>query len=360
MQNKILCVDSENLLKQSFHGNSNSYSKSYGFIGALTTFYTIIRKVIIEQNITKVILFWDSPTGGKLRHNIYSNYKSNRNKNWNSSEIILSDRDVEREENSDKSLFKQRERIKQYGEELFFRQVEFTDIEADDCIAHFCNELLQNGEEAIIYTNDRDFCQLINEKVSLYLANKKQLITKNTYFLYFDHDLRNSALIKALEGCKTDMIHGVEGLGEKKLLTYFPELRTNEVSFDHILFRAEEINKGRKKPYSALKNLIEGKTIVEIENVYNGRDLFNLNYKLVNLKEPFITEECKEHIEEVTTYPMSDENRGGKNLMKLMIEDGFIHTLPGGADGYVNFLKEFLTVVKREKELYKNYLRSSK
>lgn len=359
MKNKTLIVDSENLLKQSFHGNKNTYSKSYGYIGCLVTFFTIIRKVIMEQNITKVILFWDSPTGGKLRYNIYPFYKSNRSKNWNDSEIILSDRDVEREENSDKSLFLQRERIKQYGEELFFRQVEFQDIEADDCIAYYVNNLLEPHEEAVIYTNDRDFCQLINDKVSIYLANKKQLITKNTYFLYFDHDLRNAALIKALEGCKTDVIHGVEGLGEKKLLTYFPELRTNEVSFEHILVRAQEINKGRKKPYSALKNLIEGKTIVEIENVYDGRDLFNLNYKLVNLKEPFITDECKEHIEEAATYPMSDSNRGGKNLMKLMIEDGFINTIPGGADGYVNFLKEFLTVVKREKELYQNYLKGS-
>ena len=175
MKNKTLCVDAQGLLKLSFHGNQSTYTK-FGYIGAVVTFFTIIRKVIREQHINKVILFWDGENSGRLRYDIYPEYKSNRtSKNWYGS-IVLSDKDVEREENSDKSIFKQRERIKQYGEELFFRQVEDSVTEADDCIAYYCNNLIEKDEEVVIYTNDRDFCQLISDNVSIYLTNKKQLI----------------------------------------------------------------------------------------------------------------------------------------------------------------------------------------
>jgi len=354
---KTLAVDSQYLLKQSFFGNQTTYSKEFGYIGALVTFFTIIRKLIKEQQINKVILFWDGANSGRLRYDIYPLYKSNRGKNWYESEITLSDKDVTKEENADKSILKQRARIQQYAEELFFRQVEDSVCEADDCIAYYVANCMEPSEEVLIYTNDRDFCQLLDiERVSIYMANKKSIITKNTYFLYFDHDYRNAGLIKAIEGCTSDIIIGVEGLKEKGLIKQFPELRTHQVTFEHIYNRAVEINAGRKKPLLALTNLIEGKTSEPIENVFNGKHLFELNYKLVNLHEPFVTDECIELIEDYGKTALCDEDRGGKNLLRLMYEDGFIHHLPGGADGYRNYLVEFLPVVKQEKELYRKYL----
>ena len=359
MTNKTLCVDAQNILKLAFHGNKDTYTE-FGYIGAIVTFYTCIRKLIKEYHINKVILFWDSEASGKLRHDIYPYYKANRkHKDWYSEGLVLSEKDINREENADKSLLKQRERIKQYAEELFIRQVEDLICEADDCIAYYINNLKEPDENVIIYSADKDFCQLVGDNVWLYLANKKFLVTEKNYnVLYFDHHPKNSALIKAIEGCDSDNIYGVENIGEKTLLKHFPEMRKQPVTFDHLLERAKEINRGRKKPYVALQNLIEGKTIEPIEGVINGKHLFELNYKLVNLKEPFLTEECKELIETATLSPMSDEDRGGKNLLRLMYEDGFIKTLPGGPEGYKNFLIEFLSIVKKEKYEYQKYLQS--
>ncbi len=359
-KNKTLLVDAQNLLKLSFHGNQTTYTKNFGYIGCVVTFYTILRRIIKEQQANKVILFWDGEHSGKLRYQIYPEYKSNRGKDWNSIGIILSDKDINREENSEKSLMVQRERIKKYAEELFIRQYEDPICEADDCIAYYCNNLVADDELAIIVSNDQDFCQLVSDNVYLYILSKKSIVSPNNYYLFFDHHHKNSGLIKAIEGCKTDVIHGVDKMGETTLLKLFPELRQMPVTFEHLYNRAIEINKERvaskKKPLVTLTNLIEGKTSVAIENVSTGKHLFEINHKLVNLKEPIMTEDAIEAVEAYGTYPISDKDRGGKNLLRLMFEDGFITTIPGGADGYKNFLVEFLPVVNQEKRLYANYL----
>lgn len=359
---KTLLVDGQFLLKASFHGNTTMYDKYFGYIGCTFTFLTIIRKIIKEQNITKVLIFWDGISGGKLRHDIYPYYKANRkHKSWYDGELILSEKEILREENSDKSILQQRERIKQYCEELFFRQIEDPICEADDCIAYYVNNLLEKDELAIIYTNDRDFCQLLSDNVHIYLQNLKKIINPNNYWQHFNHELSNSALIKAICGCNSDNVFGIEGLAEKGLLKIFPELRTHKCSIDHILIRAKEINEGRTKPLKplqSLQNLIDGVTSVKIDNIFNGRHLLELNYKLVNLNEPFLTEECIEQIELNSQAPIDPEGRGGKEIMRLMFEDGIIKQIIGGSEGYINFLKEFIPVVKAEKQIYQNYLNS--
>ena len=54
-----LLVDSENLLKTSFHGNSSSYFEEK-HIGGIKTFLESIRKVIMEYSCSKIILLWVS------------------------------------------------------------------------------------------------------------------------------------------------------------------------------------------------------------------------------------------------------------------------------------------------------------
>ena len=371
MINKTLCVDANNMLKVAFHGDQTTYTKNFGYMGAVKTFFMIIRKVIKEQQINKVILFWDDERSGKLRWDIYPDYKSDRRKNWEGSGIILSEKDVYREENADKSLMKQRERVKNYAEELFFRQVQDPFVEADDCIAYYILNCMQPDEEVIILSEDGDFTILIDDKVSLYKNSLKSLIKKKSYFLFHKHHQENAALIKAIVGCDTDKIAGVAGVGETTLLKYFPEIKTQKVTFEHIYNRAKEINEGRKKPLVALTNIIEGWTTSEKENaskallegkeyvrtkILNGKHLFELNYKLVNLKEPFINEEAIETVISYCTHPISDKERGGKNLLRLMYEDEFIHLIPGGADKYKEFIEVFLPIVKKEKEIYLSYL----
>src|SRR5258705_13310388 len=94
---RTLLIDSSYLLKRSFHGAKNSYTKA-GFMGGLYGFITKVRMLIKQHQINKVILVWDGENGGIDRYRLDNKYKSNRSdKSW-FSKIELSDVDIKKEE----------------------------------------------------------------------------------------------------------------------------------------------------------------------------------------------------------------------------------------------------------------------
>jgi 5'-3' exonuclease len=339
-----LCIDAQYLLKQSFHGAKDLYMGD-DHIGALYQFLTTIRKLIPIVNPDRVILFWDGQHSGKLRYEIFDQYKSNRiGKSWYSNPLQLTDNEIKKELEKDKSILKQRIRIKQYAEELFFRQIEDDVTEADDCIAYYVQNLQEN-EEAVIYTNDRDLCQLINNDVSMYLANKKTIVTPNNYFIFFNHHISNMILVKSIEGDPSDNIDGIKGVKEKTLIKLFPEIKKKTITFDKILDKTkliqEERIKDKKKPLKSL------------DNILNSKDKYYRNKKLVDLSKPLMTEEAIEMVDDIRTLPLDDEDRGSKNLLRMMVEDGFINVIWN--QDYVDYLTPFIPIAKNEKEYFRKY-----
>ena len=229
-----LLVDSAFLFKRSFLGGKNIYSRGKS-IGALFTFLSTIRKLHIKYPINKVVLCWDGENSGKARYYIYNEYKANReSKSWYK-KIQLTDKQIYREENSEESELWQRIRIKQYAEELFFRQIEVDEIEGDDLIAHYCLNK-PDSESVIIYTNDRDFSQLLSiQNTSIHFDNMDTLINSDNYEFYFNYHYKNSLILKILCGDVSDNVNGVDGLGEKTLFKYFPEIRNREIKVNDII-----------------------------------------------------------------------------------------------------------------------------
>jgi hypothetical protein len=50
---------------------------------------------------------------------------------------------------------------------------------------------------------------------------------------------------------------------------------------------------------------------------------------------------------------MDPDGRNIKNVINMMIEDGIMWAIPGGREGYINFLQPFLSIIKKEKNYYK-------
>lgn len=362
MKKKLtLLIDGQGLLKQSYHGNKNTYGGANGnHIGALYTSLTIIRKLIVEQKPDRVVMMWDGGSSGKLRYEQYPLYKANRGKNYAGSEFqeYTMTEAQERE-----SISRQRERIMEYCEELYIRQVVDEYTEADDLIAHYCLTKPDN-EEIIIYSNDRDMAQLVSDDISFYIANERMLINANTFFLKFKYHLSNSALVKALEGCSSDNIIGFSSVGEKTILDHFPEISKQTLTFEYILTKCKKINEDRKlnklKPLKVLENICNGVMKRNIMlDITDPTELYNLNFKLVNLKEPFITDEAVEAIDDIRNIPLDDTDRGAKPLLRMMTQDGFIDAIPGKKDGYVDYILPFNTIVKQEKLLLEIYKRNN-
>ena len=331
---KTLLVDGNNLLKIGFHGVKDFYNKGK-HVGGVWHFLNTIRKFLEEHNYNKVVVFWDSETSSSQRRLIYPKYKLNRKPSDN--------------ENKEESFSEQKVRVKQYLEEMFVRQMEGQIGEADDLIAYYCK--VSPDEHKTIFSSDKDLTQLISENVSIYSPSSKK------YYNYGDkiklHEIEvphfNVKTVKIVIGDKSDNIDGIFYIGEKTLIKYFPEILDEEVNIDYILNKSSELLK-EDKDNTTLQNLLSGKTK---EGIF-GDEYYVINTKIVNLEQPLLNDEEKELVEVYYSESMDPDGRGYKNLIRMMMEDGFFKYLPKGDDSWVNFLKPFLKLTRKEKSKFRN------
>lgn len=344
MKIRTLVVDSTYLLKRSFHGAKNTYTTKFGHIGGLYSFFTTLRKLISEHSINKVVLCWDGENGGLFRYRIDKNYKANRlSKDWHN-KIVLTENEVRREKEKKESILKQKKRIQAYAEELFLRQIEVDEIEADDIIAAYCLKY-NNKEELYIYSNDRDFAQLLDLNITIIFSNIDTPITKRNFYTEFGYHHSNALPFKIICGDSADNIKGVGGIKEATLLKYFPEVKARETTVREIYGKAKEYNKKRidegKKPIKALQNIVENKEILKT------------NYLLTNLRTPLLNEAAKEEILQME-MPLSPEGRSSNYLYKMMMEDEFLIIFGGN---FVTYIQPFYSIITQEKDLYNEYMK---
>ena len=332
---KTLIVDGNNLLKIGFHGVKDFYNNGE-HIGGTWYFLNTIRKFLEETNFNKVMVFWDSDTNSSQRKLIYPKYKMNRKSSPND------------QEKTD-SFNKQKTRVKQYLEEMFIRQLEVENSEADDLIAYYCQISLD--EEKTIFSSDKDLTQLISEKVLIYSPNLKSYYRFGDNIKFKDCSIPhyNVMTFKILAGDTSDNIDGISLMGEKTLIKFFPEILDLKTSLTDILTKGELLLK-EQQTNVVLGNLLSGKTKEGIM----GDDFFKINKKLVDLSEPLINEEGKEMVREYYSESMDPDGRGHRNLIRMMMDDGFFKYLPKGDDSWVNFLKPFLKLSRKEKTKFRN------
>jgi len=330
---KTLLVDGNYLLKVGFSGVKDFFNGTK-HIGGLWHFINTIRRLIDEQNFDKVVVMWDGDNNSSARKLIYPQYKEKRRLT---------------EDFIDESFTEQKERIKQYLEDCYIRQINVDNNEGDDLISYYCQ--ISENEQKTIYSGDKDLTQLISDKVSVYYPR-----TKETYHLgskikceFYEFPHQNIKTYKILSGDKSDNIDGIYGLGEKTLIKFFPELLEKPVSFTDILEKAEILLK-ENKDNKTLQNLLSGKTK---SGVY-GDEYFVINEKIINLSNPLISDDAKKIVELYYRETLDPDGRGHRGLIKMMMEDGFFKYLPKGDDAWVNFVRPFLKLTRKEKRNYKN------
>jgi len=330
---KTLLVDGNNLLKIGFHGVKD-YFNGTEHVGGIWHFLNTLRRFIENENFNKVVVFWDGETSTSQRRLIYPKYKLNRK--------------GVTEDFKELSFNKQKQRVKEYLEEMFVRQVEFENSEADDLIAYYCK--ISKDEDKTIFSGDRDLTQLISEDVTIYSPNTKKYYKNGDKIKLHEIEIPhyNVKTFKIISGDKSDNIDGIYYLGEKTIVKLFPELLEREVSFTDILTRGEELLK-EQKDNTALKNLLTGKTK---EGIF-GDEFFEINKKIVDLSEPLISEEGKELVHSYYSESLDPDGRGYKNLIRMMMEDGLFKYLPKGDEQWVYFLKPFLKLTRKEKTKFK-------
>lgn len=325
---KTLLVDGNNLLKIGFHGAKDLFNDG-SHVGGVYHFINTLRKFLEEHNHDKVVVFWDGDSNSSERKKLYPQYKENRRLGMNEFKY--------------ESFLAQKNRVKQYIEEVFVRQVEIHDNEADDLIAHYCKIAI--NENIIIFSADKDLTQLINERVTIYSPVSKMYFKNGDKISINKVDIphQNVLVCKVFTGDKSDNIEGIEGLGEKTLVKYFPQLQEKTCTIQEILDDARN-NQQTKLPKS-LSNILTGRT----KSGILGEEFYITNKKIVDLLEPLITEEGKELVEQIYKDTIDPTDRGYKNLMKMMVADGMFKFLPKNDEAWVNFLRPFMKLTRKEK-----------
>jgi 5'-3' exonuclease len=151
-------------------------------------------------------------------------------------------------------------------------------------------------------------------------------------------------LTKVFVGDKSDNISGIDGLGVKTLVKLFPMLQEKSCTITEILDNARIIGQEKKVP-KIIGKILTG----ESKNGILGEEFYNTNLKIVDLGNPLITDEAKVLVEEVYKETIDPTDRGYKNLMKMMLEDGLFKYLPKDDNAWVEFLRPFLKLTRKEK-----------
>jgi DNA polymerase-1 len=147
-------------------------------------------------------------------------------------------------------------------------------IEADDTIAYLTqHNSIENGNEVVIVSTDKDFLQLVSDKVKVFSPTKKKLYDRQVVFDEFGIWPQNLLLYRTLDGDTSDNIPGIKGCGLKTLLKRFPELSEDKLITHDDFFQMCEEKKGKIKIY---------------DDILGAKEQLLMNKRLMELKEPHI------------------------------------------------------------------------
>ena len=275
----ILIIDGLNTFLRSFtminHLNPDGHH-----IGGLTGFLKSIGYAIRMSDPTKVVVIFDGIGGSNARRNLYPEYKANRNSSRITNHNIFSSKDEESE-----SINNQISRLVQYLQCLPVTVISIDGLEADDIIGYLTNKFQAHDEtqRVTIMSADKDFLQLVSDKVHCYSPTKKKIYTPKDVLEEFGVSSSNFLNYKILMGDTSDNIPGITGLGPKKLIKLFPELISNtKVELDEIIS-------------SSADKVDENKLYL---SVVERRYQLSINQQLMSLNGSFLSPENKQLVKD--------------------------------------------------------------
>jgi 5'-3' exonuclease len=273
---RYLLIDGLNLFFRNFSA-INAVNSNGVHIGGLGGFFRSLGALIRTIQPTQVYMVFDGVGSSNIRKNIIPEYKSNRNTSRITKHELFDNLEEE-----DDSKINQIVRIIQYLKTLPVKTVSLPTVEADDIIAYLSSTLPTKPEDRVfIVSSDKDYLQLISDKVIVYRPIEKEYYTTDTVKEKFNITPHNFLLYKLLMGDNSDGVTGIKGLGAKGLFKRFPELATQDLSFDDLINLAE----------TKLK-----------EHIIYARVLHNIplledKYKVMDLSNPMMDDKDKMFID---------------------------------------------------------------
>tara|TARA_R110000851_G_scaffold114651_4_gene240024 strand:- start:2406 stop:3290 length:885 start_codon:yes stop_codon:yes gene_type:complete len=221
---KILTIDGNNLVHRVYWvaNNIKNVKENYH----VYMFLNSVKSYVELYKPDKTFMVWDEKPDYRpnKRKELLKEYKGNRNKDYN----------VE--------VHSGNELIKELLQDIGIPSIFPREYEADDVIGIIDKAarsesvskfyLTKKLYRHIIITVDRDLCQLINEKVSVYDPIRKYEINNENFEEKLKYKKEDFIKVKALQGDKSDNIPGIKGMGKVKTEKYLKgevELTNDEI-----------------------------------------------------------------------------------------------------------------------------------
>lgn len=288
----ILIIDGNNTYMRSFSADP-SLNIDGEHVGGINGFLKSIGYAIRRINPTRCIIVFDGKGGSTKRRAIYSGYKNKRKVKIRLNRIY---EDTTSQENEDQSILKQMQKVVALCQRLPVTLMAIDNIEADDSIAFLSTEIFNNDKtnSITIMSSDKDFYQLINDKIKIWSPTKKRMYGPKEIFDEFGVSSKNYIYFKILNGDPSDNIDGIRGVGlatAKKLLPLICEERNYTLT--DIL---SVINDNKNSKLKAFQNMAENIEIIK------------RNYSLMQLKISDISNIAKFSIQDCLTKPIHPVN----------------------------------------------------
>lgn len=303
MSKRILIIDQLNMFFRAYIVDP-SLSENGQPIGGLKGTLKIMQKLLRETKPDRVVICWDGAGGSKKRRSLKKDYKGNRRP-------IRLNRDIRNLSESEEIQNKiwQQTRLIDYFNHMPVSQVMLPDIEADDAIAYACRLPALEGDQKLIVSSDKDFFQLLDNETVLYRPIQKEFLNKNSIIDKFGIHPNNMTIARAMAGDKSDNLEGIGGCGLATVSKRFPFLKEEKsYTMTEVLQHSKEMLSERKlKVY---------------ENLLDKQEIFERNYKMMQLYAPSISVSGKQIIRDSVLNQDLSLNKTA--IRKMMIEDGFV------------------------------------
>ena len=140
-------------------------------------------------------------------------------------------------------------------------------VEADDIMAYAARHVFK--KEVMIISSDKDFLQLVDDRISVYQPTKKKWMHPDDVKELYGVPSKNLVYFRIFDGDKSDNIPGVRGVGPKTIINKLPFLQEDNMSMDKLFENVLKLDDEKLKA-----------------KIMDSKDVLTLNYDLMQLEEP--------------------------------------------------------------------------
>lgn len=220
-------------------------------VNAVYGFTSMMFKFLKSYKPEYIAMVFDS-ADRTFRHKTYPLYKANR-------------------DTPPSDLIPQFSRIHEVVEAFSIPLVQLSGYEADDLMGTIAKKNEDKDIDIVLVTGDKDFCQLVSDKITLLDTMKDTVTDRSEVVKKFGVLPEQVTDVLALAGDQVDNIPGVRGIGEKtasKLVSEFGSLDGLYERLDSLKERQKTALTEHKDKALLSKMLVTIKTDVNIETGY--------------------------------------------------------------------------------------------